>query len=43
MRGLDEARKLYDEYGAPMLGERFGDWEGRIAVGLAGHGSACFG
>ena len=43
MRGLDEARKLYDEYGAPMLRERFGDWEGRIAVGLAGHGSECFG
>lgn len=43
MRGLDEARKLYLEYGAPMLHEKFPDWEGRIAVGLAGHGSECFG
>ena len=23
MRGLDEARRLYEEYGAPMLRERF--------------------
>lgn len=43
MRGLDEARKLYLEYGAPMLREKFPAWEGRIAVGLAGHGSECFG
>ena len=43
MRGLEEARQLYEQYGAPMLHERFGDWEGRIAVGLAGHGSECFG
>ena len=43
MRGLDEARKLYEEYGAPMLHEKFPGWEGRIAVGLAGHGSECFG
>ena len=43
MRGLDEARALYAEYGAPMLHEKFPAWEGRIAVGLAGHGSECFG
>lgn len=43
MRGLDEARGLYEEYGAPMLHERFADWEGRIAVGLVGRGSECFG
>ncbi|MBO5496429.1 MAG: hypothetical protein J5967_03415, partial [Oscillospiraceae bacterium] len=43
MRGLDEARALYEEYGAPMLHEKFPAWEGRIAVGLAGHGSECFG
>ena len=43
MRGLDEARALYLSYGAPMLHEKFPDWEGRIAVGLAGHGSECFG
>ena len=43
MRGIDEARALYEQYGAPMLHSRFPDWEGRIAVGLAGHGSECFG
>ena len=43
MRGLDEARALYERYGAPMIRERFAAWEGRIAAGLAGHGSECFG
>ena len=43
MRGLEEAKQLYENFGAPMLRERFPDWEGRIAVGLAGHGSECFG
>ena len=43
MRGLEEAKLLYERYGAPMLHERFPDWEGRIAVGLVGHGSECFG
>ena len=43
MRGLEEARALYESCGAPMLHERFPDYEGRIAVGLAGRGSACFG
>ena len=43
MKGLDEAKKLYREYGAPMLHARFAAWEDRVAVGLAGHGSECFG
>ena len=43
MKGLDEARSLYETYGAPMIHERFPDYEGRIAVGLVGRGSACFG
>ena len=43
MRGLEEAKLLYERYGAPMLHERFPDWEGHIAVGLVGHGSECFG
>lgn len=43
MRFLDEAREFYERYGAPMLHEQFPDYEGRIAVGLAGHGSECFG
>ena len=43
MRGLDEARRLYDERGRAMIHEQFPDYEGRIAVGLCGHGSQCFG
>ena len=43
MKALDEARAFYETYGAPMLHEQFPDWEGRIAVGLVGRGSECFG
>lgn len=43
MRGLEEARAFYEERGAEMLHRRFPEYEGRIAVGLAGHGSECFG
>jgi len=43
MRGLDEAKKLYLEKGAELIRIEFPEYEGRIAVGLAGHGSECFG
>lgn len=43
MRGLDEAKKLYGEKGAELIGREFPEYEGRIAVGLVGHGSECFG
>ena len=43
MKGLEEARAFYEEYGKPMLRERFPEYESRIAVGLAGRGSECFG
>jgi hypothetical protein len=43
MRGLEEARALYEEYGRPLLHRDFPELEGRIAVGLAGHGSECYG
>ena len=43
MRGIDEARAFYREYGEEMLRERFPDFVGRIAVGLAGRGSECWG
>ena len=43
MRGLEEARAFYEEQGAEMIRSRFPADEGRIAVGLAGHGSECFG
>ena len=43
MKGLEAARAFYEEYGRPMLHKQFPDYEGRIAVGLAGRGSECFG
>lgn len=43
MKGLDAAKKLYLEKGADMIRERFPEYGERIAVGLAGSGSQCFG
>ena len=43
MRGLDEARQLYEDFGRDMLHRRFPDFEDRIAVGLVGRGSECYG
>ena len=43
MQGLEEARRLYERYGTDMIDRLFPRWAGRIAVGLAGHGSECFG
>lgn len=43
MKGLELARGYYENYGAPMIHEQFPEWEGRIAIGLVGEGSECFG
>ena len=43
MQGLEEARALYEDYGRPMLHRDFPELEGRVAVGLVGHGSECYG
>ena len=43
MQGLEEARALYEEYGRPLLHRDFPELEGRVAVGLVGHGSECYG
>ncbi len=43
MRGLDEARALFDARGRDWLRRDFPDREARIAVGLVGRGSECFG
>jgi len=40
---LVRSKNLYEEYGKAMLHEKFADYEGRIAVGLVGEGSDCFG
>ena len=43
MNGLEEAKLLYEQRGKEILHTCFPEYEGRIAVGLAGHGSECFG
>ncbi len=43
MQGLEEARRLYERYGVDMIERLFPAWAPRIAVGLVGHGSECFG
>lgn len=43
MKGLALAEAYYREVGVPMIRERFADCEDRLAVGLAGPGSECFG
>ena len=43
MQGLELAEKFYDTYGRPMIRSLFPLYEGRIAAGLAGPGSECFG
>ena len=43
MKGLELARRYYEEYGEPMLREQFPEIGDKIAVGLCGSGSECFG
>ena len=43
MQGLELSHRFFEEYGAPMLRERFPEWADRLAVGLVGSGSECFG
>jgi len=42
-KGLAIAREYYETYGIPMLCEKFPEYVGKIAVGLSGRGSDCFG
>ena len=43
MKGIELARAYYEACGKPMLDRGFADVRGRIAAGLCGHGSECFG
>ncbi len=43
MQGIEISKKFYLQYGKPMLEEQFPSVIDRIAVGLAGEGSECFG
>lgn len=40
---LDVCQDYYEEYGKPMIHDKFPEYEDRIAVGLCGEGSECFG
>ncbi len=43
MNGLELARAFYTQYGEAMLREQFPHLQSKIAVGLCGSGSECFG
>ncbi|MBN1630222.1 MAG: DUF4037 domain-containing protein [Thermoleophilia bacterium] len=43
MKGLELAERYYEEYGRPMVAERFPQFQNRIAAGLVGEGSECYG
>ena len=40
---MEKNRRFYDEFVAGMIHEKFPAYESRIAVGIAGEGSDCFG
>ena len=43
MQGLELSKRYFEEFGRPMLERDFGEYLDRIAIGLVGHGSECFG
>jgi hypothetical protein len=43
MKGIELARAFYEEYGKPMIERDFAEYSDRIAVGLVGRGSECYG
>lgn len=43
MTGIDISKAYWEEYGKKMIEENFSEYKDRIAVGLVGHGSECFG
>lgn len=43
VKGLEISKAYYEEFGVPMIKEQFPELEPKIAVGLIGSGSECFG
>ncbi|MDF7664433.1 DUF4037 domain-containing protein [Bifidobacterium sp. ESL0763] len=43
IKGLKLARAYWQTYGKPLIAEKYPDYQGRIAAGLVGHGSECYG
>ncbi|MBQ8166292.1 MAG: DUF4125 family protein, partial [Lachnospiraceae bacterium] len=40
---LEQSRDFYERFGSQMIHEQFPEYESRIAVGMVGNGSDCFG
>lgn len=43
MKGLEISRAYWEQYGAPVIFEKFPELKDKIAAGLTGQGSECFG
>ena len=43
MKGLELCENFFKEYGLPLINGTFKEFSDRIAAGLVGHGSECFG
>ncbi len=43
MSGIEISKQYYLYYGKKMIEEKFPEYQNKIAVGLVGHGSECFG
>lgn len=43
LQGLGLARAFWEAHGKPLIAERYPEHRGRIAAGLIGHGSDCYG
>ncbi len=43
VRGLALARAYWEQHGRPMIERNYPEYRGRIAAGLMGHGSECYG
>lgn len=43
MKEIELSEKFYNEAVKPYIAQEFSDYENRIAAGLVGHGSECFG
>ncbi len=43
IKGLELSKAYWEKFGKPLLNEKYSEYQSRIAVGLVGHGSECYG